>query len=202
MQPENNDLVQRNATQNDATQPKGPQPKAPKPPRRTSPRKAAASRANGALAKGRKTPEGIARSSKNAIRHGLLANTVVLDDESRQHFEELTEQFFCRLSGNDSVESCYIEHMAVSEWQLRRLWAIERTLTNDHTARQPEGPAFDRIAGAFQELTESGSLDLLQRYKTRLERSQSRALQSLHFIRASPHFNAERKSPVTRPTKD
>jgi hypothetical protein len=52
--------------------------------------RAEASRRNGARSRGPKTPEGKARSARNALKHGLRAqNFVVVADEDGGEFEEL-----------------------------------------------------------------------------------------------------------------
>ena len=67
-----------------------------------SPAQSDASRQNGSKSQGPVTPDGKSRSSRNGIRHGFLANTVLLETESRdrfmalcadldQHFEPATE---------------------------------------------------------------------------------------------------------------
>jgi len=52
-----------------------------------------AAHANGALSRGPKTPEGKARSARNATRHGLLSKIVLLDNEGREGFQELFENY-------------------------------------------------------------------------------------------------------------
>jgi len=46
-----------------------------------------ASRINGALSRGPVTEEGKASSSRNATRHGLLSNTILIAGESRTDFD-------------------------------------------------------------------------------------------------------------------
>ena len=48
-------------------------------------------RRNGAKSQGPRTPEGKRRAGKNAIRHGLLARTILLKDESIHRFNALCE---------------------------------------------------------------------------------------------------------------
>src|SRR5215467_1114093 len=59
----------------------------------TSEKKAAAARANGALSHGPTTPEGKARSSQNALQHGLFSTTVVLATEDPEEFRALLDDY-------------------------------------------------------------------------------------------------------------
>jgi hypothetical protein len=59
----------------------------------TSEKKAAAARANGALSRGPITPEGKARSSQNALQHGLFSTSVVLATEDPEAFSALLQDY-------------------------------------------------------------------------------------------------------------
>ena len=59
------------------------------PKRPTTPARAAASRANGLKSRGPVTPDGKYNSSRNAIRHGILARFLVMNGELPDLFEDL-----------------------------------------------------------------------------------------------------------------
>jgi hypothetical protein len=59
-------------------------------------RRILASRANGARSRGPKTAAGKQRPSSNARRHGLLANCLVLENESVEGFHEILDDFIDR----------------------------------------------------------------------------------------------------------
>src|SRR6266436_1637902 len=106
-----------------------------------------ASRANGARSLGPVTPEGKKRSSMNAVRHGLLARCVVLDNESRECFDQLLAQFLdCFRPAND-VEFGMIEEMIAACWRQRRAWAIETSLLDIAISKEPGG---DELIRMFQ----------------------------------------------------
>ena len=122
---------------------------------KSSKRRKQASRANGARSRGPTTPEGKSRSSYNAIRHGLLANCVVLRTEPRESFEALLNQYVERFTPLDDVEFGMIEEMASCYWRLRRGWAIETELLNTGIQKQPPGSELTRLAASFSELAVS-----------------------------------------------
>ncbi len=146
-------------------------------------RRITASRANGALARGRKTPAGIVRSSQNAIRHGLLAKTVVLDNESADGFKDVLAEYETRMQPADNVELGMVEEMVASWWRLRRLWAIETSTLDTGIHAQPPGDELARITAAFSDPANAPQLNLLHRYETRIHRMYQRALYNLALLR-------------------
>jgi hypothetical protein len=141
-----------------------------------------ASRANGAHSRGPITAEGQDRSSANAIRHGLLAKCVVLENESGPCFDDLVTQHTERFAPTDGVEFGMIEEMAAAYWRMRRAWAIENRLMEKALRNQPPGDEAERIAAAFAELAASPELNLLHRYEARLHRIYQRALLNLALL--------------------
>lgn len=149
----------------------------------SSVRKQMASRANGALSHGPKTPEGKAKSSHNAVKHNLLSKIVVTDDESRRGFDLVFGDHFNTFNPTNGVELGFAEVMASTSWRLRRLWAIEKKLTNDalRAASQPDEET--RLATAFNELVNSPGYLVLHRYATSLDRSYQRAFRNMLLMR-------------------
>ena len=91
----------------------------------TSIRRINSSRANVALSKRPITPDGKQRSSLNALRHGLLARCLVLENESGECFDEILTQHTRRFAPADGVEFAMIEEMVAANGRMRRAWAIE-----------------------------------------------------------------------------
>ena len=141
-----------------------------------------ASRANAARSPGPTTAEGRERSSANAIRHGLLAKCVVLENESGACFDDLVAAHTERFAPADGVEFGMIEEMAAAYWRMRRAWAIENRLMEKALRNQPPGDEAARIAAAFSELAATPELNLLHRYEARLHRIYQRALFNLTLL--------------------
>jgi len=144
--------------------------------------------ANGAKSRGPKTPESKLRSAGRNLRHGLLARTVVLEDENLQSFADLLSAFERDLDPQNEIECALDKNMAVSRWRLLRLWAIERsTLKVEMDKHDPAtNDPGARAALAFRALSdESRSLDLLNRYEARFDRQYARSLTLLLKLGAS-----------------
>ena len=146
-------------------------------------RRIESSRANGARSKGPKTPEGKARSSLNALRHGMLATVVVLPGESEEVFLQLFSGYVECLAPRNSVEYTLVEKMAAACWRERRGMAIEKTLLGEALNRQPAGNSFVRLTEAFKAAASAPELALIHRYETRLDRIYHRALHNLSLLR-------------------
>uniref|UniRef100_Q01VG7 Uncharacterized protein n=1 Tax=Solibacter usitatus (strain Ellin6076) TaxID=234267 RepID=Q01VG7_SOLUE len=102
-----------------------------------SEKRSQAARANGARSRGPVTPEGKAISSRNALRHGLLAATVVLGNEDAKTFEGVFYMLIERFSPVDDIELSAIEEMAASHWRLRRVMSMERALLDAAILKLP-----------------------------------------------------------------
>ena len=145
-----------------------------------------ASRLNGSRSRGPKTPEGKQRSSRNATKHGLLAQYVVVPGEDPAAFQSLVDSHIAKLGAADDTERDLIEEMAAANWRQRRLWAIEAALYKEATEAQPPGTHLTRLAAAFSTLADNGRLALLYRYETRLHLMYRRAYQNLVLMRNAP----------------
>ncbi len=91
----------------------------------------AARRANARKSTGPRTAEGKARSSQNARRHGLFAQTALLDSESPEDFVALRDAYLAEFDPQGPAETHLVMEMANAQWRLRRVRGIEADLI-DH----------------------------------------------------------------------
>jgi hypothetical protein len=92
--------------------------------------------ANSAKSTGPVTQAGRERSAQNAIRHGILAESVVLDGESVECFIEVLSTLQDELQPLSAIESRYVETMALAEWRRLRLICLEKEQIAIETQRQ------------------------------------------------------------------
>jgi hypothetical protein len=97
--------------------------------------RAEASRKNGAKSRGPKSPEGKARSSRNALRHGRRANKhVLLPDEDVAAFAALEGE----LAPQGALQSILVGRIARAAWRLERAERLEVELFEErHFSRAP-----------------------------------------------------------------
>ena len=157
----------------------------------SSPNRIAASRANGALSHGPSTPEGKLKcaeaSAKANIKHGMLADTVVLNGESRDRFIALLESFIAEHGPITQSEQACVHKMAVAYWRQMRTWSFQSLDFNREMARQDASfPAPFRATLAFRILCsdDSNSLSTSHRYETMYDRQFNRALREFDALKA------------------
>jgi hypothetical protein len=171
--------------------------------------KSETARANGAKSRGPATPEGRAASSRNSLRHGFTAQSVVLPNESQEDFQSLLDSYTHQFRPQGGVEMDLVQTMAAARWRLRRISTIETTLLNNEMTRRakdcrrelnnPDDLA--RLAWVFQKLADNGqSLALLMRYEGALNRSYDRAFKQLLLLQsAHPRPQPNEPTPAVTP---
>jgi hypothetical protein len=131
-----------------------------------SDRKADANAANAQLSTGPRTEEGKARSSQNALKHGLTAKELIILDDEREEFEDFRVDFINDLAPEDTLETVLVNQALHAAWNLKRFRRLEADLM---------------VKGIDPILDESSArtLDRLQRYAARAERSYFKAIDEL-----------------------
>ncbi len=87
-----------------------------------------ANRQNAKKSTGPKTPQGKARSSQNAIKHGLHSRILVMPDESQADFDELSDGLLRSYGPQNLAEKLIVEQIIIAHWKIRRLQRYERFL--------------------------------------------------------------------------
>jgi hypothetical protein len=159
-----------------------------------------ASRTNGSKSQGPITEEGKAASSRNAIRHGLLSQTIVFQGESEERFHNHLDALVHEYEPQTETEMALVEKMAVARWRQLSVWGLETAGISDEVNRQieehPEILDKDPAVRAFIAMKEmvgtSTLLNVLNRYDVRFDRAYYRAL---HDLKA---HQKERNSKRTR----
>ena len=109
--------------------------------------RAAQNRLNAQKSTGPRTPEGKARSRRNALTHGLLAKTVILDgkehDEDPAEFDALLYSLISELCPVGALEDMCVEKIAVCYWRLQRAVKAEALAIHERYAQQ-QGPEDER----------------------------------------------------------
>jgi hypothetical protein len=77
-------------------------------------------------------------SSRNSTRHGLLANAVLVGNESPERFADLLNSLMADFAPADNTERILVEKMAVCHWRVSRSWAIESASLIHEERRQSE----------------------------------------------------------------
>ncbi len=143
-----------------------------------------ASRRNGARSRGPITPEGKRRSSCNSTRHGMFANSLVIDGESRDGFNATLDEYIRKFQPLDDVEHDLVEEMVAARWRLFRLWHIEARLFEEALSNIPRDAEGSPLADAFSDLSGGPRLQLIDRYENRLHRIYHRCVATFTKLRA------------------
>jgi hypothetical protein len=133
---------------------------------------AATNAANAQLSTGPRTAEGKARSSRNAVKHGLTSKQLVIAPDEEEEFAELHDALHAQVSPEGALEMGIFNMLVHAAWNLERFRTLEARLMADGV----DALLDDRTAAA---------LDRLQRYAAAAQRSYFRALRELRTLQSN-----------------
>ena len=146
--------------------------------------RALASRINGARSLGPKTPEGKARSARNALKHGLRAERLILlDDEDPAEFEASVAAITAELEPTGALQEQLAARVAMAAWRMQRVDRLEAEILDERAFGR------DRSAGDLAlALTRDGNgarvFDTALRYRGSVLAELWRALRALKALQA------------------
>lgn len=155
----------------------------------------AANRQNAKLG-GVKTPEGKAVSRYNALKHGILSQEVLLEDENGADLTVLGRKLRAELAPDTELELVLVDRITANVWRLRRVLQIEREMMEDDIsdggflltgAKKTLGSALG------YDFTHCDTYGKLIRYEASIERGIYKALHELQRLQAVR--NGERIAP-------
>jgi hypothetical protein len=166
-----------------------------------SERKQEANRRNALRSTGPRTPEGKARVSVNALKHGLAAtDVVVLPLENADQYTEFADAARIELQPVGVIEGVLVDQIIAGLWRWRRAGRLEtgvlatkyRTIATEEEAEQALQRGYTEIVGVPAEDAEADTtrvgqaylrsmlaLSTLSRYETTISRSVQRAWREL-----------------------
>jgi len=180
-------------------------------------KRADANRQNAQKSTGPRTPEGKTRSSLNAVKHGLTAQTAVLPGESFEELDALARSLHAQLKPVGALQQILAERVVSLAWKLRRCAAAEAEVGRQLRAEAVDPDAFHgfqrRYAPAVpaagqmlgEELLHPGrgqSLQRLTEYELKLETALRRTIQELRQLQKDERFAVEEEEPPQSPEED
>jgi hypothetical protein len=94
--------------------------------------KADISRLNGAKSKGPITPEGKAKSSQNALKHGFRSmKTMVIDTDRQEEFDQFYDEMIEDLNPIGITQTKLAEQAVINFWKLQQVNEVQTDLLRD-----------------------------------------------------------------------
>jgi len=137
--------------------------------------RAAANAANAQHSTGPRTEAGKARSSGNAVSHGLASQQNFIMRGEEDDFAAMHDTLLDQLAPADGVEMIQFELALHASWGLRRCRLVETALMESIVNQGPE---------AILDEHNAKSLSHLQRYEAHHQRSFDRAMRNLRVLQS------------------
>jgi hypothetical protein len=151
-----------------------------------------ANRANAQHSTGPNTPGGKKRSSQNALRHGITAQTTVMTEEDRIKHDEFCSNMMADLAPVGSMETFLASSVAEEAWRLNHARAQCGNIvaighfdgTGDIYDAAEHAEVHTAITAARTTRDNAKTLELISLYETRIRRSFEKYLEKLEKLQA------------------
>ncbi len=144
----------------------------------TSPARIQANRLNSLKSTGPRSAEGKARACRNAMRHGLTAQDLVVRPDEQDLFDEMKSDFLNELKPSSALENLAFNDLVRARWNMERIQRLELDL-------------FDGENDPLQNEATAAIADRYHRYYTRWERSYYRSLSELRRLQSDRALRAK-----------
>jgi hypothetical protein len=165
----------------------------------SSPARVLANKTNAERSTGPVTPEGKIASSRNSLRHGLTAKTIVLSTEEQSEFDQLRETLQRHYAPANEVEREFVEALAQNKWRLDRLRRVEAAFLDHAVAKIreqcPDLTTDEALAFLFLDEAHAKKMRLFLRYQAPIEKAYNKTLRDLEVTQKS-RKEAEKKRAV------
>ena len=148
-----------------------------------------ANRRNSLKSTGPVTPEGKDRSRRNALRHGLTAETVIAAFEDSADYEAFEAAVTADYDAEMAVERELVLRLASVLWRLRRSTLIETGLFESIAANPSDDTAPTGLADCFLALSKLGTNvhGRISRYEQMLWRQARQLVNTLESLGRRKH---------------
>ena len=96
-----------------------------------------ANRLNGKKGKGKKTIWGKVRSSKNALKHGLHAESILIIGENKEEYEEFKQGLIEFYDPCNQLEEEMVFQLISLQWRMRRTLRVEAGIYGSEALDRP-----------------------------------------------------------------
>jgi hypothetical protein len=160
---------------------------------------AEANRQNAQKSTGPKTEEGKARSSQNAVRHGLLSEKILLSslpEETSEDFKNIREGLYIAHNPKSDAENLLVQRIVVCHWRLLRAFRYETYCLQAAREEAAETQPSEYI------LPNDRQLDRIVRYEGLIDRQLHRAITQLRQVQADRRARAQEQAAAKKAEED
>jgi len=152
-----------------------------------TPAQIAASRANGQLSQGPSSVEGKAISSRNALKLGITAQSMIIPGEDPAELDQLTREYEEHFQPAGPVESALVQTIVRAQWIQRRCDRIEADFLNSRIAAMEGATAHALGAVVAQDSEKGNTLQKIFRRRQTAQRDWYVAVETLTQVQAQRH---------------